>query len=187
MAGCNWWGVRPELLYAQVMIETGNLRFGSDVTPWAAECNLRWSWCSRKQWRGLSSDTVLKGLRAQALHLRAYAGYEPRQLIKQRLRDWPSLWFVVLLLREINIIRKLAGARGQWIKLCCRNVSRNEWAVSQKYAAKLTKELREIRLLFSKLCRAEFMRSTWSFRPSAFTAMTSYLSGSPSMELSMSK
>ena len=27
--------------------------------------------------RGLSFDTVLKGLRAQALHLRAYAGYEP--------------------------------------------------------------------------------------------------------------
>ncbi len=57
------------------MIETGNLRFGGDVLP--EQCNFGGMGATGNGKRGLSFDTVLKGLRAQALHLRAYAGYEP--------------------------------------------------------------------------------------------------------------
>ena len=57
-------GVRPELLYAQVMIETGNLRFGGDVLP--EQCNFGGLGATGNGARGLSFDTVLKGLRAQA-------------------------------------------------------------------------------------------------------------------------
>ena len=100
-------GVRPELLYAQVMVETGNLRFGGDVLP--EQCNFGGLGATGNGERGLSFDTVLKGLRAQALHLRAYAGYEPLTVDPSKARDVDPRYGAWILSKKANIIRKLAG------------------------------------------------------------------------------
>ena len=119
-------GVRPELLYAQVMIETGNLRFGGDVLP--EQCNFGGLGATGNGERGLSFDTVLKGLRAQALHLRAYAGYEPLTVNPSKARDVDPRYGAWILTRKANIIRKLAGT----------------WAMDKNYAVKLVRVMNEL-------------------------------------------
>lgn len=119
-------GVRPELLYAQVMIETGNLRFGGDVLP--EQCNFGGLGATGNGKRGLSFDTVLKGLRAQALHLRAYAGYEPLTVDPSKARDVDPRYGAWILAKKANIIRKLAGT----------------WAMDNNYAVKLVRVMNEL-------------------------------------------
>ena len=119
-------GVRPELLYAQVMIETGNLRFGGDVLP--EQCNFGGMGATGNGERGLSFDTVLKGLRAQALHLRAYAGYEPLTVDPSKARDVDPRYGAWILAKKANIIRKLAGT----------------WAMDKNYAVKLVRVMNEL-------------------------------------------
>lgn len=119
-------GVRPELLYAQVMIETGNLRFGGDVLP--EQCNFGGLGATGNGKRGLSFDTVLKGLRAQALHLRAYAGYEPLTVDPSKARDVDPRYGAWILAQKANIIRKLAGT----------------WAMDKNYAVKLVRVMNEL-------------------------------------------
>lgn len=119
-------GVRPELLYAQVMIETGNLRFGGDVLP--EQCNFGGMGATGNGERGLSFDTVLKGLRAQALHLRAYAGYEPLTVDPSKARDVDPRYGAWILSKKANIIRKLAGT----------------WAMDKNYAVKLVRVMNEL-------------------------------------------
>ena len=119
-------GVRPELLYAQVMIETGNLRFGGTVLP--EQCNFGGLGATGKGERGLSFDTVLKGLRAQALHLRAYAGYEPLTVDPSEAHDVDPRYSAGILAKKANIIRKLAGT----------------WATDKNYAVKLVRVMNEL-------------------------------------------
>ncbi len=119
-------GVRPELLYAQVMVETGNLRFGGDVLP--EQCNFGGLGATGNGERGLSFDTVLKGLRAQALHLRAYAGYEPLTVDPSKARDVDPRYGAWILSKKVNIIRKLAGT----------------WAMDKNYAVKLVRVMNEL-------------------------------------------
>lgn len=119
-------GVRPELLYAQVMVETGNLRFGGDVLP--EQCNFGGLGATGNGKRGLSFDTVLKGLRAQALHLRAYAGYEPLTVDPSKARDVDPRYGAWILAKKANIIRKLAGT----------------WAMDKNYAVKLVRVMNEL-------------------------------------------
>ena len=119
-------GVRPELLYAQVMIETGNLRFGGDVLP--EQCNFGGMGATGNGARGLSFDTVLKGLRAQALHLRAYAGYEPLTVDPSEAQKVDPRYSAWILSRKTNIIRKLAGT----------------WATDKNYAVKLVRVMNEL-------------------------------------------
>ena len=119
-------GVRPELLYAQVMIETGNLRFGGDVLP--EQCNFGGMGATGNGARGLSFDTVLKGLRAQALHLRAYAGYEPLTVDPSEAQKVDPRYSAWILSRKANIIRKLAGT----------------WATDKNYAVKLVRVMNEL-------------------------------------------
>ena len=119
-------GVRPELLYAQVMIETGNLRFGGDVLP--EQCNFGGLGATGNGVRGLSFDTVLKGLRAQALHLRAYAGYEPLTVDPSKAQEVDPRYGAWILAKKANIIRKLAGT----------------WAMDKNYAVKLVRVMNEL-------------------------------------------
>ncbi|MBF0918818.1 MAG: glucosaminidase domain-containing protein [Atopobium sp.] len=119
-------GVRPELLYAQVMIETGNLRFGGAVLP--EQCNFGGMGATGNGKRGLSFDTVLKGLRAQALHLRAYAGYEPLTVDPSEAQDVDPRYSAWILTKKANIIRKLAGT----------------WATDKNYAVKLVRVMNEL-------------------------------------------
>ncbi len=119
-------GVRPELLYAQVMIETGNLRFGGAVLP--EQCNFGGMGATGKGERGLLFDTVLKGLRAQALHLRAYAGYEPLTVDPSKAQEVDKRYGAWILAKKANIIRKLAGT----------------WAMDKNYAVKLVRVMNEL-------------------------------------------
>ena len=119
-------GVRPEFLYAQVMIETGNLRFGGDVLP--EQCNFGGMGATGNGERGLSFDTVLKGLRAQALHLRAYAGYEPLTVDPSKAQEVDKRYGAWILAKKANIIRKLAGT----------------WAMDKNYAVKLVRVMNEL-------------------------------------------
>ena len=119
-------GVRPELLYAQVIIETGNLRFGGDVLP--EQCNFGGLGATGNGEHGNSFDTVLKGLRAQALHLRAYAGFEPLTVDPSKARDVDPRYGAWILARKANIIRKLAGT----------------WATDKNYAVKLVRVMNEL-------------------------------------------
>ena len=68
-------GVRPEVLFAQVMIETGWLRFGGNVS--AGQCNFGGLGSTDSGVAGASFDSVGIGLRAQTQHLKAYASTDP--------------------------------------------------------------------------------------------------------------
>ena len=64
-------GVSPELLFVQVMKETGWLQFGGDVS--ISQFNFGGLGATGNGNRGLSFTDVRTGLRAQVQHLRAYA------------------------------------------------------------------------------------------------------------------
>ncbi|WP_160327045.1 N-acetylmuramoyl-L-alanine amidase [Tractidigestivibacter scatoligenes] len=73
-------GVRPEVVYAQAMVETGYLQFGGDVK--IEQCNFcglgaTGSGNSGADFSSYGSDAIYIGFLAQAQHLRAYAGYAP--------------------------------------------------------------------------------------------------------------
>ena len=68
-------GVCPEVLYAQVMKETGYLRFGNLVQ--ANQCNFGGVGATGPGNPGYTFSSVGEGLRVQAQHLKAYATTEP--------------------------------------------------------------------------------------------------------------
>ena len=68
-------GVCPEVLYAQVMKETGYLRFGNLVQ--AKQCNFGGVGATGPGNPGYTFTSVRVGLRVQAQHLKAYATTEP--------------------------------------------------------------------------------------------------------------
>ena len=75
IAEASFEGVRPEVLFAQVMIETGWLRFGGNVS--VGQCNFGGLGSTDSGVAGASFDSVGIGLRAQAQHLKAYASTDP--------------------------------------------------------------------------------------------------------------
>lgn len=64
-------GVKPEILYSQVMLETDYLRFGNDVD--VTQCNFGGFGATGNGAKGVTFDDVQTGLRAQVQHLKAYA------------------------------------------------------------------------------------------------------------------
>lgn len=64
-------GVRADVLFAQVMLETGGLQFGGDVQP--SQCNFGGLGAVGGGAAGETFDDVRTGLRAQVQHLKAYA------------------------------------------------------------------------------------------------------------------
>ena len=68
-------GISPEVLYAQVMKETGNLKFGNLVKP--EQCNFGGLGATGAGKPGYTFESVRIGLRAQVQHLKAYATDEP--------------------------------------------------------------------------------------------------------------
>ncbi len=68
-------GVKAEVLFAQVMLETGGLRFGGDVQAW--QCNFGGLGATGNGVSGEVFPDVRTGLRAQVQHLKAYASREP--------------------------------------------------------------------------------------------------------------
>ena len=68
-------GVRSEVLFAQVMHETGWLSFGGDVRP--EQCNFGGLGAVGGGASGATFPDVRTGLRAQTQHLKAYGSVEP--------------------------------------------------------------------------------------------------------------
>ena len=64
-------GVRPEVVFAQAMLETGWLQFGGSVS--ADQCNFAGLGATGSQIKGASFDSVYQGLLAQTQHLKGYA------------------------------------------------------------------------------------------------------------------
>ena len=75
IAEASFEGVRAEVLFAQVMVETGWLRFGGSVS--AGQCNFGGLGSTGSGVAGASFDSVAIGLRAQTQHLKAYASTDP--------------------------------------------------------------------------------------------------------------
>ena len=68
-------GVSPEVLYGQVMKETGYLKFGNLVQP--DQCNFGGLGATGAGNPGYSFGSVREGLRAQVQHLKAYGSTDP--------------------------------------------------------------------------------------------------------------
>ena len=68
-------GVSPEVLYGQVMKETGYLKFGNLVQP--NQCNFGGLGATGPGNPGYTFGFVREGLRAQVQHLKAYGSTEP--------------------------------------------------------------------------------------------------------------
>ena len=64
-------GVRPEVVFAQAMLETGWLQFGGSVS--ADQCNFAGLGATGPQVGGARFDNVFQGLLAQSQHLKGYA------------------------------------------------------------------------------------------------------------------
>ena len=64
-------GVRPEVVFAQAMLETGWLQFGGSVS--ADQCNFAGLGAIGPQVGGARFDNVYQGLLAQSQHLKGYA------------------------------------------------------------------------------------------------------------------
>ena len=64
-------GVRPEVVFAQAMLETGWLQFGGSVKP--DQCNFAGLGAVNQQTGGARFDNVYQGLLAQVQHLKGYA------------------------------------------------------------------------------------------------------------------
>ena len=68
-------GVRAEMLFAQVMLETGGLQFGGEVKVY--QCNFGGIGATDTNPDPATFKSVREGLRAQTQHLKAYASTEP--------------------------------------------------------------------------------------------------------------
>ena len=64
-------GVRPEVVFAQAMLETGWLQFGGSVS--ADQCNFAGLGATGPQVGGARFENVYQGLLAQSQHLKGYA------------------------------------------------------------------------------------------------------------------
>ena len=64
-------GVRPEVVFAQAMLETGWLQFGGSVS--VDQCNFAGLGATGSEVKGASFDNVYQGLLAQTQHLKGYA------------------------------------------------------------------------------------------------------------------
>ena len=80
-------GVRPEVLYAQAMLETGYLKFGGDVK--VEQCNFGGLGATDNGVSGDTYDSVSEGLLAQSQHLRVYTGNYPlTAIVDKRFGNW---------------------------------------------------------------------------------------------------
>lgn len=68
-------GVRPDVAFSQMIVETGGLQFGGDVG--AEQCNFAGIGATGSGVSGESFKDVREGLLAQVQHLKAYASTDP--------------------------------------------------------------------------------------------------------------
>ena len=81
-------GVRAEVVFAQIMLETGNLQFGGDVK--IEQFNFGGLGATGNGVHGASFPDVRTGIRANVQHLKCYASILPlnNQLVDPRWGEW---------------------------------------------------------------------------------------------------
>lgn len=100
-------GVRPDVMYAQAMLETGYLSFGGAVKP--EQCNFCGLGATDSGDVPASFSSVYEGFLAQAQHLRAYSGKAPLSstIVDPRYSTW-------LFGRSSTAAGTIEGLSGTW-------------------------------------------------------------------------
>ncbi|SER32170.1 glucosaminidase domain-containing protein [Parafannyhessea umbonata] len=111
-------GIRAEVLYAQVMLETGYLQFGGQVEP--HQCNFGGLGATDDGAHGATFPDVATGLLAQAQHLKVYASADPlnNPCVDPRFNN-------------------AVEAFGRGSAPCVSDLGDGKWATDPKYASKL--------------------------------------------------
>ncbi len=94
-------GVRPEVVYCQVMHETGNLKFGGDVK--IGQFNFAGIGATGGGASGNSFKDVRTGIRAQVQHLKCYASSEPLNQACVDPRWWDALRSTAVYVQHLGI------------------------------------------------------------------------------------
>ncbi len=94
-------GVRPEVVYCQVMHETGNLKFGGDVK--IEQFNFAGIGATGGGASGNSFKDVRTGIRAQVQHLKCYASSEPLNQACVDPRWWDALRSTAVYVQHLGI------------------------------------------------------------------------------------
>ncbi len=113
-------GVKTEVLFAQVILETGGLQFGGDVR--AEQCNFGGMGATGGGVGGVTFGSVREGLRAQTQHLKAYASTAPLNnvCVDPRFAD----------------VTRGTAPYVEWLSIP-NNPYGKGWAMDPNYAAKL--------------------------------------------------
>lgn len=113
-------GIRTEVLFAQVILETGGLNFQGDVG--ADQCNFGGLGATGNGVKGEVFPDVRTGLRAQTQHLKAYAGKEAlnHPCVDQRF----------------HFVRRGSAPYVEWLSIP-QNPNGGGWAMDPDYAGKL--------------------------------------------------
>ena len=113
-------GVKTEVLFAQVILETGGLQFGGDVKP--DQCNFGGLGATGGGVGGETFKTVRLGLRAQAQHLKAYASNDA---LNNKCVD-----------TRFEYVKRNTAPYIEWLSIP-NNPYGVGWAMDKDYAAKL--------------------------------------------------
>ena len=107
-------GVRADVLYAQIMLETNYLRFGGDVS--ASQCNFGGLGATGGGAAGATFPNVRIGLRASVQHLKAYASTD-------------------------SLVNPCVDPRFQYVNRGCApsvyDLGNGNWAMDPKYSSKI--------------------------------------------------
>lgn len=117
-------GVRAEVIFAQICVETGFLKFGGQVD--ATQCNFSGLGATDDGAAGATFPNVSTGIRAQVQHLKGYASTED---LNQPCVD-PRFHF-------------LTSKRGSVKHV--QNLGNGNWATDPNYASKLMKLIKEMK------------------------------------------
>lgn len=113
-------GVKTEVLFAQVILETGGLQFGGDVKP--EQCNFGGLGATGGGVGGETFENVRLGLRAQVQHLKAYACNDA---LKNECVD-----------TRFAYVTRNSAPYIEWLSIP-NNPYGKGWATDKDYAAKL--------------------------------------------------
>lgn len=120
-------GVRAEVLFAQVMLETGGMQYKGDVRM--EQCNFGGLGATGNGVTGETFPNVRTGLRAQVQHLKAYASTDP---LKKKCVD-----------TRFKYVKRGTAPYVEWLSIP-KNPYGIGWAVDPAYDVKLLKIIRDV-------------------------------------------
>lgn len=120
-------GIKPEVAFAQAMLETGWLRYGGDVK--IGQHNFAGLGATGGGKKGNSFKKVRTGIRAQVQHLKAYAN--KKKLNKKKVD------------KRFSYVKRGVSPYVEWLGIP-DNPKRQGWAASQGYGYNLVKMISKI-------------------------------------------